>query len=191
MKLKPIKTLGLGAAILVALAPAVKADLITYTWVQGSPSTSPLLSQLPHVVNSSVTTSGSLVYNSSTGTIQSYGFTVSGSFNFFDTIVLPAGPGESTILPDGHLLVSTPSAFGDTVFSGSAPNVFDGHWYDNLPTQYGQPNENVFYVSTPSGATITGDWVAVPEASTMASGMLLLLPFAVSAVRIFRKNSFT
>ena len=67
---------------------------------------------------------------------------------------------------------------------GSEPYHYTGfYWNDNS----GLDENKVSFDST----TIEGDWVPytpVPEATTILSGVLMLLPFGASALRILRKR---
>ena len=218
---KTITTFSLACAIAVSLTATAKAALVTetFTWVQDT-TPAGLVLTLPNypIVDSTTTSSGILTYtytqgstvqsgNPGPGTITGYSFSASshnGSFaSFTDNSVDPGDvpPLSSQILPDGNLLVSTPS--GDVLSVGTA---YDGDWYDNAPQTSlgpqpfgGTPDENDFLIFS-SGVAITGDWVLVPgstvitpvpEASTVVAGALLLLPLGASAIRILRRNQPT
>jgi hypothetical protein len=166
MKLKTIKHFGLGLAAAVGLATSVEAS-VEYQWVVGGESTySPVT---PTSVGYLYYTPGSGTYGSG-GTISSFSFTE----NPGGTETGFVGTPTVTVLADGNLIVTGVS---DTTFllgfgssSGSA-------------ITYNSSNEN----AVQDNGTLGGDWVAVPEASTMIFGGLLLLPFGLITSQSLRK----
>ena len=180
MKRIPILSLALlGLSLVAGLTTTSKADIIIdYAWIQ---------SQAPPAssVNGLVQTSGTLTYDQTTGTVSAYHFVSIGALNLADNLLIPTGPGISTVLGDGDLLLSTPPSI---VLSGTGAGV-DGVWYDYAG--HASPNENQFEFGLAGGAFLYGDWVptsSVPEPTTVVAGALLLLPFGASALRILGKR---
>jgi hypothetical protein len=182
MKLKTIKYLGLGLAIAAGLATTAKADLAgVYRWVQ-DPTT-------PVSVPLGVTSSGMITVNGS-------GMITSGSWE----ATIPYSPGsEVDSISDAQWVAVTASGLsdGDAFLLGtfvgtqtfSIPptvNPYIGSWNLGTPPggSVGSADENV----TMDSYTIYGNWVPVPEPTTMIAGALLLLPFGASTLRIVRKN---
>jgi hypothetical protein len=181
MKLGILKTFGLMAVVAVSLTTAAKADIITdYYWVQGPSSGTAAASFFDGAfLNPTITSSGNLTYDLTTKTISGYTFDVIGAITIADTSVSPTSP-DSIILPGGNLHLSpVDPGTGNVTSLGSK-----GQWIDDLVFDSADQN----YFQTSAGSAITGDWVPVPEPTTVIAGILMLLPFGVSAVKIIRNR---
>ena len=136
----------------------------------------------------------------------------SGTFNLF-----PGGPPPSPVLPAATSVVSNPTGLPASTYGDSAANPVSinlsstGYTYDYLIVRWDGKNgsDAIYYIGGLTG-TITlwdepssinadgishdasGYWLAnptpVPEASTLAAGALLLLPFGAGALRGLRKG---
>ena|ERR1700722_3704234 len=179
MKFKNFKNLGLAFVLVATLTTAANASIIQYYWVQGTPTANGSAGAgAGNVVNPFITSSGNLLYNTVTKTILSYSFIVNGAITIADTLVNPTSP-DSTILGDGDLHIGFPPGFVFGLPSGGA-------WIDG--ENFGPKDENLFNTLNASSATITGDWVPVPETTTVLAGMLLLLPLGASTLKILRNR---
>jgi hypothetical protein len=101
-------------------------------------------------------------------------------------LVFYSDVGGPTGLPDG--LADTPHApvllANWTSVNEVGPEGNNGASYTPLP---GQPG---YYVPVAGGPPVTYDLVSeVPEPATMIGGAMLLLPFAVSTIRILRRKN--
>jgi hypothetical protein len=188
--MKTFKTLALvllGVGLAATLTTVAKADLVEeFYWVQGAgPRPTSLIGEW---LNPGITSVGNLTYDVTTATISGYSFVVTGAVNLADNQVVPPAP-DSIVLGDGNLHLSPTFPSGDNVLSISGiTGLPDGAWVDDV--LFDAADENYFQVA--AAGAITGDWVPVPEASTIIAGLLILLPFGVSAARILRnKRSLT
>jgi hypothetical protein len=192
MKIKTLRNLGLGLALVAGLANAAKADLIEqFTWVQGAPIPLYIAEGLTFVtdLNPIATSSGSLTYDVTHGIIESYSFNISIpalSYVATDVGVTPSGPGVGSIIPGGNLDLGHPPG---VVFS--LPGI--GWWDDG--NGLGPLDQNEFqlfpatYTGPGSGDVISGNWVTpVPEPTTYIAGALLMVPFGASTFRAMRRK---
>jgi len=158
MKPKTIKYLGLGMMLGLGLATAAKAD-IEYVWVPAAGNT--------YATSGLLTESG--------GTLTSFTFfeAATTTFDLADFGTAPSG----VVLSDGDFQInphdeaedpSSPYYTLTFIPNGTGPSTQEQDVSDN-GQQY-------------------GDWVVVPEPTTVISGMLLLLPFGASALRVVRRN---
>jgi hypothetical protein len=110
------------------------------------------------------TSSGSLTWDGSS--VGSFSFTL----NNVNTTTFAQITG-TTVLTDGNLVFVGKS---DTTQAWAAHDVAN------------TPDENVVKILTTP--TAYGDWVAVPEPTTLIAGLSLLLPFGASTLRALRKR---
>jgi hypothetical protein len=158
MKFEKIKGVCFGAALIAGMATTASAQ-VSYEWVPAA--------------GNLVSSSGSLTFTG--GVVNNFSFTEGalGTDNTFDGFPL-LGP---HVLGDGDLQLVGESG------GNSGPIVI---WAPNPLSLLGGPAENLA-VSVP--AILSGAWVpVVPEPATIISGMLLLLPFGASTLRILRQN---
>jgi hypothetical protein len=195
MKLKTIKTLGFGLMVAAGLTTAANAQVV-YTFDEGG-IISGYGTGEPSVTGS-VTLSGSLsagTYDITGYTGGNIGATLSGtsvtvtSISYGET---PPGTGLDIYLqtaadnilgaPGSYTPTLTILSDGDLVFNYVTFSGASGVY--NLYTGTSSPNEQ----HVQDNGVLGGDWVPVPEPTTIMSGMLLLLPFGASTLRIVRKN---
>jgi hypothetical protein len=98
----------------------------------------------------------------------------------YDDLLFP-GQNPSLDLSTGGLAFTSPtgqnSVYGIVMWS-DGPNDYGDFLAEPVNT----------FNEFSSGGTFSASLVAVPEASTMIAGALLLLPFGASALRILRRN---
>jgi len=158
MKFKPIKYLGLGLALAAGLT--ISANAQTYTWVP-----------TPGSVNS-VGTSGTLIVSGASVTLT---FTeASGTYNNFTPNI--AGNGVVPVALSSDVTLSGNSTGNDYL-------AWDPSYspYPTVPA--GTAEQQVA-----DTINVEGDWVRVPEPTTIISAAMLLLPFGASTLRFIRKN---
>ena len=114
----------------------------------------------------SVSSSGTLTYDGTSVTSFSFTDDSLGTDNTFAGVVTIVG---------GDVVLLGASFGGTGPGIGWAPTVFP--FLSPATLQAGTDN-----------ATFYGDWVPVPEPTTMIAGALLLLPFGASTFRFVRKN---
>jgi hypothetical protein len=182
---------GLAVAVFLTIGPNA-AGVVIYDWVQGTTG----------AVNGTATSSGQIMYDAATGTIESYSFdlttpTLSIQDNALDawsTIIIGgvqppmnAYVGTTTVLPDGNLQFlsvssgSYPANMSSVSSSPSYSTTGNSTWTATAGATSGA-NENSF-LPTNGRSALTGDWVPVPEPATIS---LLLLAFGASTLRILR-----
>lgn len=143
------------------------ASLVTYNWV-------------PDTAHSATTSSGTLIYNTSSGAITEFSWddgsgTVDSYFSQFSV----------TILLDGDLQIR---GMGETSSVNTSDQV---QWV----THNSSGADETLAEDLTSQAVYAGDWVeasdqpnpSVPEPATVFSGALLLLPLGVNVLRKLRK----
>jgi len=174
----------LAAGCCLMATAAARADLIVdYSWHQASTTIG------------GFTSTGSLSYDATLGTVLSLSFTESnagqnyvGTVNNFGTFfngTTVSGPGVATVLfpglPSGDLQLIGASSGTSQVNAGPA-SLLIVDWFPN----------GVISSTTEQGVTdnttLTGAWVPVPEPSTVLAGALLILPMGAGMLRVLRKN---
>jgi len=177
MKLKTIKYLALGLVVAAGFVTVSNAQM-TYDFVQGDYTTYP--GENPSLPTP--TASGTITLASGTYTPGVYSSADILSFSFQENP--PGAPPDNaysgstfTVLSDGDLLLNG-------VFSGTGLDAA-ASIYQSLTGSIA-PSLNENYVQ--DNGVLGGDWVAVPEPTTVIAGVLLLLPFGASTVRVLRKN---
>jgi hypothetical protein len=171
MKLKTIKYLGLALTAAAGLTTAANAQ-IEYQWVSdATPPNTPGISVSGDIIVTAGVITGTFTENDiANGTTLSIN-------NWSFVTAIPLGDGDlslwgtayGTILPSGDpASLMWNMGIGGVYSPGPTPSLLENIVNDN--------------------STIYGDWVAVPEPTTLMSGMLLLLPFSASTLRIMRKS---
>lgn len=103
----------------------------------------------------------------------------------------------SDLIVDTILSPDDPFDFSDNLMSITGPDQSDtsgsiesGQWFNGGPPISVGPAAIPFdLLFDPYGNLITeGYWPEVPEPSTITAGLLLLVPLAVSTLRIVRRN---
>jgi hypothetical protein len=189
------KTISFAAGLaLVALLTSTASAQEVFTWVQGTSG----------ALDATATSSGTITYDTATGTIESYSFDLStaslaiedNALGAWSTIIvdgyqapMDAYVGTTTILPDGNLqFLSVTSALYPANMSSvsslpSYTTTQDSAWIPTAGASSGA-NENSFL---PSGrSALTGDWVpvVVPEPATIS----LLVTGLLGALTIRRRK---
>jgi hypothetical protein len=165
---RKLKGLGVGLALAAMLTTAANASLTVYNWA---------LDTDPSLTDNGADSSGTIELDSSLslsepvsinpGDPSSFSFILGGTT--FDTF-----NGTILILSDGNLQLD-----------GNATSTSSENLAVWIPDALTGPHENqVGSVGDPD----YGDWVAVPEPSTIIASTLLLLPFGASTLRLLRKN---
>jgi hypothetical protein len=166
LKILTVKSLGLAFAIAAGFTTAANAQVV-YTWVPWS--------------GNGVATSGTLDVSAS-GAVTSLTF-VDGTYATYNNFTaLPAafgGPANglgTAVLADGDVVLT-----GVSTVSGLDTLQWDPNGNTAQPLQEQNVQDSYF---------TQGNWVptAVPEPTTVIAGMLMLLPFGASMVRILRRN---
>jgi hypothetical protein len=160
MKMK-LKGFSVGLALATMLTTVANATLTVYNWVPDA-STS----------DNGANSSGTLDIDA--GVISSFSFTLGETT--FDSFTGTTEPGHTPtlILTDRNLQLDGQSA--------STTSESLATW-----TPQSSPGLDENQVSV-LGDPDYGDWVAVPEPSTIIAGALLLLPFGARTLRLLRKN---
>jgi hypothetical protein len=161
--MKKIIGFGAGLALAVFLTSAANAQIVYYNWVPaaGSPASSGLLELTGGLLTSLQFTEPDGVYNTGTGSV----FTpISGTGVYYVS-------GDSDVTLWG------------TLTGGSPTLTFEGNNGGLSPTSTIQPEQQVA-----DTFAVGGDWVPVPEPSTLIAGAMLLLPFGASTMRIMRRK---
>ena len=160
-----IKTVKFAVAVIIAglIAHSAQATLVTYNWVPDAP-------------NNAATSSGSLLYDTSSGLVTQFSWkngagTVDSYFTQFLVNVLAGGDlqlrgygqASSTSMADLVQWLPLASTGTDQDFAGDISNngLYFGNWVKAV--------------------------AAVPEPGTVVSGALLLLPLGAGALRRLRK----
>jgi hypothetical protein len=159
------KIVKLAVAVIIAgfIAQSSKATLVTYNWV-------------PDSANNLATSSGSLVYNTSSGLVTQFSWTDgAGTVDafFLQSIV--------TVLTGGDLQLRG---------AGEPSSTYTFNQVQWVPFSPMGPDQNLAYDFSHPGY-YWGNWVAhsasVPEPGTVLTGALLLLPLGAGALRRLRK----
>jgi hypothetical protein len=168
MRLNCIRNIGLGLALAAGLSITANAQ-VTYTWVQTA-ATTPVIGA-PGVPVSDITSSG---------TITVSGGVVTGTWSDFVN-------GESTDTINGWAgVTATPQGNGVVLSGLSSGNLFIV--WQGTPA-YDATVANGGITEAIDNADVFGNWVAVPEPSTMVACALMVLPLGASAVRVLRRKA--
>jgi hypothetical protein len=161
------KVIGFGAGLaLAALLTTVANASVVYNWVNTpGPGVDP--------------PAASGILTLTDGIVSDLTFTLYGITPPDNTFT-----GTAVVLPDQNLTLS-----GTTTGSGVDSGAIAVTWTPTVFTAL--LGENSAYYEDVTSFTIFGDWVpetAVPEATTIIAGGLMLLPFGASALRMLRKR---
>src|ERR1700678_188326 len=157
MKLKTIKHLGLGLAIVASLTTAANAQIVYYTWVPGNAAE-----------DSVVSGSGTLELNGTTFVSLTFTDGADGTWTGFS--------GSVNILGDSDAVLAGttvgPNSIGLVYPAGSGSltgTPVPLTWTVNgSPTV---PNEQ----NVQDTVGLSGDWVPVPEPTTIIAGAMMML----------------
>jgi len=158
------KAIGFGAGLaLAALLTTVANASLVYNWVNTpGPGVDP--------------PAASGILTLTDGTVSDLTFTLYGITPPDNTFA-----GTAVVLPDQNLTLS-----GTTTGSGVDSGAIAVSWSPTVFTAL--VGENSAYYEDVTSFTIYGDWVPVPEPTTIIAGALMLLPFGASAMRMLRKR---
>ena len=163
---RKLKGFGVGLALATMLTTVANATLTVYEWVpHTSTSDNGSNSSGTFGLDSSLSLSGTVTIDPSGP--STFSFTLGNvTFNIFN--------GSISLLLDGNLQLD-----------GNATSTSSQNLAVWAPKDSSGPEENVVSLA---GDPDFGDWVPVPEPTTMIAGALLLLPFGAGILRILRKS---